>query len=197
MTGEMSERAAKEQAKERDGWECRFCGVTNEQHTEEYGRGLHAHHVVKQDDGGADRPRNLITVCRSCHQTLERTQADALSRIMDAEYNIGEERHEEVVEQRDALIERVIELERAIRDPEFYTRLLGPVTAYGEVVSVKFGTRTQVTSTSEDARDSYEEWGDSLRRVSLKADIKKIAEGRVSRTADTEHSQVVEREVRK
>lgn len=83
MTESMSSNTAKAKAKERDDYRCRFCGTTQEQHKEEYGRGLHAHHIIKDNDGGIDSPRNLITVCRSCHNTLEKTQADALSRIKE------------------------------------------------------------------------------------------------------------------
>jgi hypothetical protein len=83
MSESMGENKAKREAKERDGWECRFCGMSDEEHNEEYGRGLHAHHIVKANDGGIDHPRNLITVCRDCHNTLENTQADALSRIKE------------------------------------------------------------------------------------------------------------------
>jgi hypothetical protein len=81
---------AKQKAKERDGWECQFCGMDDDEHQDEYGRGLHAHHIVKDADGGADAPRNLITVCQPCHNTLERTQADALSRIKNNQPEAGQ-----------------------------------------------------------------------------------------------------------
>lgn len=81
MQKQMSTEKAKEKAKERDDYRCRFCGIKKEQHKDEYGRDLHAHHIIKDNDGGADHPRNFITVCRDCHTTLEQTQADALSRI--------------------------------------------------------------------------------------------------------------------
>jgi len=87
MSENMNQQKAKQKAKERDGWECRFCGVTNEQHSQEYGRGLEAHHLIKENDGGVDHPENLITVCRDCHTTLEKTQADALSRIKNKHTN--------------------------------------------------------------------------------------------------------------
>lgn len=77
----MSPRKAKQKAKERDGWECRFCGEPNEKHKKKHDCGLHAHHIIKDNDGGKDHPSNLITVCRECHDLLEKTQAEALSRI--------------------------------------------------------------------------------------------------------------------
>lgn len=48
-----------------DGVECRFC---DEDRTEL----LEKHHVVPQRMGGSDQEKNLITVCRPCHQELER-----------------------------------------------------------------------------------------------------------------------------
>jgi len=102
MSESMSAGTAKKRAKERDNHKCQFCGVTNKQHKEEYGTGVHAHHIIKDGDGGADDPKNLITVCQDCHTILERTQAEALSRIKEEETHI-----EKVTE----LKERVAELE--------------------------------------------------------------------------------------
>lgn len=112
-----SQQAAKKEAKARDGHECKFCGVSREQHKDEYGRDLHAHHIVKSADGGGDKPENLITVCRECHNILERTQADALSRIKDKEREEKHEykreleslreTHERTVEDIDTLINRL------------------------------------------------------------------------------------------
>lgn len=83
MSETMSPHQAKKKAKERDGQQCVFCGVSNEQHKSEHGRGVEAHHVIKDLDGGKDHPKNLITVCRECHNILERTHAEALSRIKE------------------------------------------------------------------------------------------------------------------
>jgi len=66
---------------DRDGYECRFCGVTNEEHQEEYKQGLHAHHIIPDSDGGDTSMQNLITVCLSCHHTLEMTHARAVAQL--------------------------------------------------------------------------------------------------------------------
>jgi hypothetical protein len=66
---------------ERDDYACRFCGIGDEEHREEHGRGLHAHHVIPDRDGGEDRPENLITVCGSCHRTLEHTHGRAVAEM--------------------------------------------------------------------------------------------------------------------
>lgn len=63
---------------ERDNRECRFCEITEGEHRSKYGRGLTAHHIIPERDGGPDTLGNLITVCQSCHQTLERTHAKAV-----------------------------------------------------------------------------------------------------------------------
>lgn len=73
--------ATRRRVLDRDGHACRFCGIDDDDHRDEYGRGLHAHHVVPKRDGGPDRPENLITVCESCHRTLEDTHAKAVSQL--------------------------------------------------------------------------------------------------------------------
>jgi hypothetical protein len=55
------------------------------EHTDKYDSGLEAHHIVKSRDGGGDYPENFITVCRSCHATLEKTQSKGLSEIKRSE----------------------------------------------------------------------------------------------------------------
>lgn len=71
--------AVRQTVLERDDYACRFCGIDDDEHREEYGRGLHAHHVIPEADGGEDRPENLITVCGSCHRTLEDTHGRAVA----------------------------------------------------------------------------------------------------------------------
>lgn len=67
-------RARKEVLK-RDGYECRVCGMTDEEHTDEYGKGLDVHHIVKrrkfESPADANNPDNLAAVCRSCHLKYE------------------------------------------------------------------------------------------------------------------------------
>jgi hypothetical protein len=82
----------------------------------------------------------------------------------------------ELEKQRDALLQRVETLERAVRDPEFYAEVVDNPRAYGEVVTTKIGNRTQVTSDSERARDAYEDWGSAMKRTSLRVDDEVIEE---------------------
>lgn len=63
----------RERVLERADHECRFCGISDECHREEYGCGLHVHHVVPGNAGGSDDPANLMAVCGGCHRTLETT----------------------------------------------------------------------------------------------------------------------------
>jgi len=70
---------------ERDGFECRFCGVSNDVHKNQHGRELSAHHIIPKNEGGPDDTKNLITVCQSCHRTLEATHAKALVQLTDGE----------------------------------------------------------------------------------------------------------------
>jgi len=68
---------------DRDDYECRFCGMTNAEHEDEHDQGLHAHHVIPRSDGGEDTLPNLLTVCASCHQTLQQTHAKAVGQMAD------------------------------------------------------------------------------------------------------------------
>lgn len=68
-------------ARERDGYQCRHCGMTDEKHKEEYGRELHVHHIERFNDfdlgdpfhdyPGANDLDNLVTLCRGCHDRFE------------------------------------------------------------------------------------------------------------------------------
>lgn len=84
--------SVREDVLERDSYKCRFCEISDEEHRSKYGRGLTAHHIIPRRDGGPDTLENLITVCQSCHNTLERTHAKAVS---------GEGSQREPVEGRD------------------------------------------------------------------------------------------------
>lgn len=65
----------REDTLERDGHACRACGMTREEHIEEYDHGLHVHHIVplRKFDGPeeANRLGNLVTACISCHNKYE------------------------------------------------------------------------------------------------------------------------------
>lgn len=76
--GSGSWQSVRERVLDRDGHACRFCGMSNEEHKEEHEQGLHAHHVLPRKDGGEDHPGNLITVCTSCHRTIESAHAEAV-----------------------------------------------------------------------------------------------------------------------
>lgn len=66
------------QVRERDGFACRGCGVTEER----LGKQLDVHHLVPfrlfPTDGDANRADNLISVCPSCHARLEAEGTESL-----------------------------------------------------------------------------------------------------------------------
>lgn len=99
---------------EQKGHECLFCGVTGEQHEQEYGRDLDVHHVIPKRKGGSNDPDNLIPVCIGCHKTLEATQGKALGRIADDE--MGERKRAEMERENKRLKERVDELKREVNE---------------------------------------------------------------------------------
>lgn len=65
----------REKALERDGYECRGCGLSNEEHLEKYSRSLSVHHVVPVDEyddvADAHTLENLVSACKSCHRRFE------------------------------------------------------------------------------------------------------------------------------
>jgi len=100
----MNEREAKQKRRKMDSNECQFCGVTNEQHLDDRDQSLHIHHIVPKRADGRNTPNNFITVCGSCHNVLEHTQARGLEQLQ------AESVPPEVCQQRDALLERVEQL---------------------------------------------------------------------------------------
>jgi len=71
----------REQVLERDDYACRFCDLTESESAEEYGRALDVHHVIPKRDGGTDAIDNLLTLCPSCHNTLESAHATAMGEL--------------------------------------------------------------------------------------------------------------------
>jgi 5-methylcytosine-specific restriction endonuclease McrA len=74
----------KRKALERDGYECCRCDCTEEDHFQQYGRQLSVHHIKPVREFYADIPDgdwpdfevmnaldNLVTLCQSCHKTIE------------------------------------------------------------------------------------------------------------------------------
>lgn len=47
---------------ERDGYQCTECGTSKEQ--------LHVHHITPVSEGGSHSPKNLRTLCHSCHEDI-------------------------------------------------------------------------------------------------------------------------------
>jgi len=99
---------AKQKAKERDNHECQFCGISDEEHKERHAAGLHAHHILKQSDGGDDVPSNYITVCHQCHSTMESSHAKALSQLRGNILNTVKEEFVAKEEVEEVLSERVV-----------------------------------------------------------------------------------------
>ena len=54
---------------ERDGYRCYVCGKETN---------LHVHHIIPRDEGGPHIPENLITLCGSCHKSVESGNVDKI-----------------------------------------------------------------------------------------------------------------------
>lgn len=69
----------RQKAKERDGYQCVDCGITDEEHRERddlFGEGLHVHHKIPVMAFGSNVEEahyleNLITVCAEHHRERE------------------------------------------------------------------------------------------------------------------------------
>jgi hypothetical protein len=65
----------REKARERDGYECRACGLTDEEHKANYDCELEMHHIQRagsfDDYEKMNQLDNLLTLCTPCHQTYE------------------------------------------------------------------------------------------------------------------------------
>lgn len=60
---------------ERDRWTCQDCGVRC---TTKGSTRIQCHHIIRRRDGGSDDPKNLVTLCVTCHIKRERAADDAL-----------------------------------------------------------------------------------------------------------------------
>jgi hypothetical protein len=56
--------------RERDGFQCRRCGITDDE-LKLYDSHLAVHHIVPRKEGGSNWHSNLITLCISCHREVE------------------------------------------------------------------------------------------------------------------------------
>ncbi len=57
---------------ERDGYSCRICGRSPivqqfKNDTQKVRFDLEVHHIIPRIAGGSDSPKNLVTLCKSCH----------------------------------------------------------------------------------------------------------------------------------
>ncbi|MGM7319831.1 HNH endonuclease, partial [Idiomarina sp. ST10R2A5] len=60
---------------ERDGYCCQSCGLSQEDHIEKTGQGLHIHHIIPASEFDDAKSRNdesnLVAMCSSCHSNWE------------------------------------------------------------------------------------------------------------------------------
>lgn len=69
-----SESSVKADVRERDGYKCRDCGMTAEEHQNTYGRALNVHRLIP---GIIYQAHSCITLCEECHRTKPRNTGDA------------------------------------------------------------------------------------------------------------------------
>lgn len=76
--GSSWQQNLKEDIRKRDGYVCRICGMENKNHREKFIGGLNIHHIspkkywnVESEHEQMNHPRNLISLCFSCHRKVE------------------------------------------------------------------------------------------------------------------------------
>jgi 5-methylcytosine-specific restriction endonuclease McrA len=66
----------KDKARARDNYTCQHCGMKESAHLDKWGRLLEVHHIVPFCNFNnyikANKPNNLITLCKSCHMKADR-----------------------------------------------------------------------------------------------------------------------------
>lgn len=65
-----------ESIRARDRHKCKHCGMTQEEHRAKWSQALEVHHIVPFHEftnyQKANRPSNLVALCKSCHMTADR-----------------------------------------------------------------------------------------------------------------------------
>jgi DNA-binding transcriptional ArsR family regulator len=74
--GEGWDETKREMVRERDGYECRACGLSNDKALLNYSAKLHVHHIIPAkiifDPEVRNSTSNLISLCPACHVRTER-----------------------------------------------------------------------------------------------------------------------------
>lgn len=71
----------KEQIRERDNFQCKMCGMSQNEHLERYGRSLSIHHI--DYDKSNSYPTNLVTLCFGCNSQANGNR-DAFQELFSA-----------------------------------------------------------------------------------------------------------------
>jgi hypothetical protein len=70
---------ARRQAVDRDDYQCQDCGMSRDEHYDEYGADLEVHHIQPfrtfEDAAKANQLSNLVTLCTNCHVEREHSAA--------------------------------------------------------------------------------------------------------------------------
>lgn len=68
----------REKVLERDGYQCRCCGMSREDHQNAFNTGLSVHHIRPRSEvdnlGRANFLTNLMTLCASCHMNIHQAE---------------------------------------------------------------------------------------------------------------------------
>lgn len=88
----------------KDGQKCHFCSVS--EHT-----ALEEHHIIPQRHGGSDEPENLVMLCGSCHNKIERLYDQEFYSVMacsesdrGGQVNTGTGRRVDATQSKDRMI---------------------------------------------------------------------------------------------
>lgn len=105
MEPRLSADRVKELVRERDGYACTKCGMTDEQHRATYNQTLQVHRVVPGSDYSL---AGCVTVCQVCHGPLPRRPRSGVKKAQrPGVTGVYVELPDEQVAALDALIERL------------------------------------------------------------------------------------------
>ena len=79
----------REKARERDGYKCRSCGLSDEQHKARFDCELEIHHIKRagsfDDYENMNQLDNLVTLCTPCHQTYELLPNERAKKLIEGQ----------------------------------------------------------------------------------------------------------------
>lgn len=111
----------------RDNYQCTKCGTDDDQ--------MHVHHITPVSDGGSHEPRNLRTLCHSCHESVHGHRIPTKSKSSSSGFSwtaLGIQNFDnyfDVEESQDEEIGSVFERSNCVSTSDWIGRIVGVIVA--------------------------------------------------------------------